>query len=363
MKKIHLTEYDIFFQHDFGRLKEALAPLSLQDTKVMVVFDSNTAEFYKDDFMNLIKGYGLKPFSFVFQAGEENKTLSTVENLYIRLIEERFERKDVLIAFGGGVTGDLTGFAASTYLRGIRFIQIPTSLLAMADSSIGGKTGVDFLAYKNMVGAFYQPSLVYINLGLLNSLPDREYFSGMAEIIKVAYIKDAKLLLQLKEKREEIIKRDYYELLPILFRACEIKKEVVEADFKESGERALLNFGHTLGHAIEKLSHFKLLHGECVSLGMLMAMRLSLIKSFLSERAYEEMEEVLFGYKLPVKLSNELSIKSDEVLSASKLDKKMEGGSIKFILLREVGAAFIDKTVSDEELLNCMKGILNDDEE
>lgn len=356
MRKMKLTNYNIFFEHDFHAFKEAVNGLSLENAKVMVVFDSNTAHFYRESFMDFIKGFCAKPFSFLFEAGEKNKTLDTVRSLYEALICNHFERNDVLIAFGGGVVGDLTGFAAATYLRGVRFIQIPTSLLAMADSGIGGKTGVDFLSYKNMVGAFHQPSLVYINLSLLKTLPDREYVSGMAEIIKAAYIKDADLLLALKEGAKSILERDYHVLHGILYRACEIKKDVVEADFKEKGERALLNFGHTLGHAIEKLLEFKFLHGECVSIGMLLATRLSIQKGYLKEEVYEDMKTLINAYQLPVFLKD--TLRPEAVLSASKLDKKMEEGQIKFILLKEVGEAFIDKTVTDYDLLECMKEVL-----
>lgn len=353
--RLELKDYNIFFEQDFKSFNDAISPLSLNKTKVMIVFDSNTARFYKESFMSLIKGFCAKPFSFLFEAGENSKNLDTVQQLYEELIKYHFERKDVLIAFGGGVVGDLTGFVAATYLRGIRFIQIPTSLLAMADSGIGGKTGVDFLSYKNMIGAFHQPSLVYINLSLLETLPDREYLSGMAEIIKAAYIKDKSLLENIKRESSSILNRDYKSLAPILFSACDIKKKVVEADFKEKGERALLNFGHTLGHAVEKLMDFKWLHGECVSIGMVYAANLSVIKGFLSNKELEDMKEVLKSYKLPVNLPDSGAPSIEKILKASKLDKKMEEGMIKFILLDKVGEAFIDKTVSDEELLECMK--------
>lgn len=356
--KIKLNHYDIFFEKDFSSFQEAILPLSLKTSKIMVVFDSNTAFYYQKSFMDFMKGFCLKPFSFVFEAGEENKNLTTVSSLYEELIQNQFQRNDVLIAFGGGVVGDLTGFAAATYLRGIRFIQIPTSLLAMADSGIGGKTGVDFLAYKNMVGAFYQPSLVYMNLSLLTTLPEREYLSGMAEIIKSAYIKKASLLPSLIEKAKNIVSRSYTELEPILYEACLIKKEVVENDFMEKGERALLNFGHTLGHAIEKLLSFRLLHGECVSIGMMLAMDLSIKKGYMKEDDLKKMEELLSNYKLPTRLPNDLSFSPEDVLAASKLDKKMEAGGIKFILLKEEGKAVIDKTVSDEEILYCLKEMM-----
>lgn len=355
MYRLELEAYPIYFEQDFHALSEALRELEIKNCKVMVVFDSNTAYYYKESFMSFIKGFCLEPFSFLFEAGEKSKHLGTVSKLYEELIRHRFERNDILIAFGGGVVGDLTGFAAATYLRGIRFLQIPTSLLAMADSSIGGKTGVDFLSYKNMVGAFHQPSLVYINLSLLRTLPDREYLSGMAEIIKAGYIKDGTLVKDLKIASEAIRNRDYETLEPILYRACKIKKEVVEADFKEKGERALLNFGHTLGHAIEKLMNFSLLHGECVAIGMLYAVRLSIQKGYLGNEVKEELKSILRSYSLPYKISTNVEFTNKDVLAATKLDKKMDKGSIQFILLKEVGRAFIDKTITDSDILACMK--------
>lgn len=205
---------------------------------------------------------------FIFPAGEESKTLATVENLYEFLIQNKFERRDMLAALGGGVVGDLTGFTAATYLRGIDFIQIPTSLLAQVDSSIGGKTGVDFRAYKNMVGAFHQPKLVYSCAETLKTLTEQQYISGLGEIIKHGLIKDIAYYHWLKEHKEAILSRDTQTMIEMIEVSCRIKKEVVENDPEEAGERALLNFGHTLGHAVEKLMNFTMLHGECVAVGM-----------------------------------------------------------------------------------------------
>ena len=188
----------------------------------------------------------------------------------------------MLVALGGGVVGDLTGFAAATYLRGIDFVQVPTTLLSQVDSSIGGKTGVDFLQYKNMVGAFHQPKLVYINTTTLKSLPEREYFSGMGEVIKHGLIKDADYYEWIKENIDAIKAREHEAVREMIYQSCLIKGGVVERDPKEKGERALLNFGHTLGHAIEKLKDFTWLHGECVAAGCCLAAEISCIKGNIS---------------------------------------------------------------------------------
>ena len=217
---------------------------------------------------------------------------------------ERFERRDILIALGGGVTGDLTGYAAATYLRGIGFIQIPTSLLSQVDSSIGGKTGDDFSSYKNMVGAFHQPELVYSNVSTLKSLTKRQYISGLGEIIKHGLIKNAAYYRWLKENREDILARDTAVMMEMIKVSDEIKKNVVESDPFEKGERAKLNFGHTLGHSVEKLMDFKMLHGECVSIGMAAAAGISYERGLISRDDFDDVINTLEDFMLPVSIKD-----------------------------------------------------------
>ena len=270
--------YPIVLSENFDALGEALDDLMIKDRKVCIVTDSHVADFYLEQVEHIVKEHCAAASHFIFPAGEESKTLTTVENLYEFLIQNKFERKDMLVALGGGVVGDLTGFTAATYLRGIRFIQIPTSLLAQVDSSIGGKTGVDFRAYKNMVGAFHQPKLVYSCAETLKTLTSQQYISGLGEIIKHGLIKDAAYYEWLKAHKEAILARDTQTVIDMIAVSCHIKKEVVENDPEEAGERALLNFGHTLGHAVEKLMNFTMLHGECVAVGMHAAAWLSMEK-------------------------------------------------------------------------------------
>ena len=270
------------------------------------------------------------------------------------LIDEKFDRKDLLLALGGGVTGDVTGFIAATYLRGVDFVQIPTTLLAQADSSIGGKTGVDFDGYKNMVGAFYMPKLVYMNVSTLKSLDDRQFFNGFAEVMKHGLIKDSMYYEWLLENMYEICDRDVDVLLEMIMKSCMIKKLVVEKDPTEKGDRALLNFGHTIGHAIEKYKNFTMPHGECVALGAVAAAYISWKHEWLSMEEYYEIRDMFVPFNLPISIED---IEPDKILALTKSDKKMEGNAIKFVLLKKVGKAVIDKTVTDEDILNAVKEI------
>lgn len=350
-----LSAYDIVWQRGFGAISDELLKLGFGERKACIVTDSNVAPLHLDSLIQAIRPVFKEVTVYQFPAGEVHKNLDTVRGLYTHLIESSFERKDCLVALGGGVVGDLTGYAAATYLRGIRFIQVPTSLLAMVDSSIGGKTGVDFDRYKNMVGAFYQPSLVYMNLSVLLTLNDREYLSGMGEIIKHGLIRDAEYYHWLSLHRQAILNRDYETLLIMIRESCEIKRSVVERDPKEEGERALLNFGHTLGHAVEKLKFPALLHGECVAIGMAAAAWLSVRKSSLSNEDYEGIIQMLQSFYLPVSVSQ---ISAEAVVETAGHDKKMDAGQWKFILLKQIGCAVIDRTVTKEDAKEAALKIL-----
>ena len=305
--------------------------------------------------MSLLTGKCKKNVIYSFPAGEENKTLDTVREAYRFLIEEKFDRKDLLIALGGGVVGDVTGFIAATYLRGVDFVQIPTTLLAQADSSIGGKTGVDFDGFKNMVGAFYMPKLVYMNIATLKTLDDRQFYNGFAEVMKHGLIKDGAFYEWLLDKMYEICDRDTDTLLNMVQKSCMVKKLVVEKDPTEKGDRALLNFGHTIGHAIEKAKDFTLSHGECVALGSVAAAFISWKHEWLSMEEYYEIRDMFVPFNLPISVEG---IDPEEILALTKSDKKVEGSKIKFILLKKVGKAVIDLNVTDDDILNAVKEIL-----
>lgn len=352
--------YDIVFEKSFNRLTEELEAFEVVGKRLCIVTDSNVNNFYADELLGLLDGKCLNVVKYVFPAGEENKNLDTVKKLYQFLIEEKFDRKDMLIALGGGVVGDLTGFAAATYLRGIDFIQIPTTLLAQADSSIGGKTGVDFDGYKNMVGAFKMPRLVYMNVSVLSTLEDRQFFAGFAEIMKHGIIKDSIFYEWLIENMYEICERDSDTLLEMVMRSCNVKKMVVEKDPEEHGDRALLNLGHTIGHAIEKAKGFELYHGECVALGVVAAAFISWKKELLSMDEYYEIRDMFVPFYLPISVEG---IEPQEILQLTKSDKKMEAGKIRFVLLKKIGKAIIDTTVTDEEMLAAINEIYFSEED
>lgn len=352
--------YDIVFARDFSLLAEELADLGAAERRIAVICDSNTEKLFGREVTEILEKICKKVILHAFPAGEANKTLDTVKNIYKDLINEKFDRKDLLVALGGGVVGDITGYAAATYLRGVDFIQIPTTLIAQSDSSIGGKTGVDFDGYKNMVGAFYMPKLVYMNVGTLKKLDDRQFYAGFAEVMKHGLIKDAAFYEWLLDNMYEIHERDLDVCEEMVMRSCGVKKSVVEKDPKEQGDRALLNFGHTIGHAIEKAKHFEMLHGECIALGMTAAAFISWKRENLSMEEYYEVRDMFVPFNLPISIED---VDPEEILALTKSDKKMEAGQVKFVLLKKVGKAFIDRSVTDGEILAAVQEILFSDED
>jgi len=352
--------YDIVIEKSFDKLAEELEKFELSDRKLCIITDSNVEGIYAGQLKAILENVASKVVVFTFPAGEKNKNLNVVRQVYEKLILEKFDRKDMLVALGGGVVGDLTGFAAATYLRGIDFIQIPTTLLSQVDSSIGGKTGVDFDSYKNMVGAFHQPRLVYMNLSVLETLDEKQFYSGMGEILKHGLIKNEGYYIWLMENLYEIYEKDLDVLEEMVYESCLVKSAVVEKDPTEQGERALLNFGHTIGHSVEKLKGFQLAHGECVGLGMIAAAYISYKRGYLSTEEFYEIRDINVAFNLPITVED---IDANEVLAYTKLDKKMVSGQIKFILLKKIGKAVIDNTVTDEEMLEAIKFITFNEEE
>ena len=351
--------YNIIIEPSFHKLVEELESLNCYSRKVCIITDSIVEPLYLEEITNLISPICKFVTSYTFKAGEEQKNLNTIQDIYGFLIEHHFERNDMLLALGGGVVGDMTGFAAATYLRGIDFVQIPTSLLAQVDSSIGGKTGVDFEQYKNMIGAFKMPKLVYINIQTLSTLEERQFYNGFAEAMKHGLIKDAFYYEWLISNMYEICERDLDVLEELVYRSCQIKKAIVEKDPTEQGDRALLNFGHTIGHAIEKHMNFSLLHGECVALGCVAAAYISWKKQLLSMDEYYEVRDMFVPFNLPISIED---VTVDNLINITKSDKKMENSQLKFILLKKIGKAIIDKTVTEEELKSGIEEIIYRDE-
>ncbi len=344
--------YDIYLTAGFEELPEELGKLGMTGRRLCIVTDSCVGELYAEKVRRELLRLFQTVAVYTFPKGEWNKNLDNVKDIYKFLIEEGFDRKDVILCLGGGVAGDMAGFTAATYLRGIRFIQIPTSLLAQTDSSIGGKTGVDLNKYKNMVGAFHNPSLVYMNMEVLDTLSGRDFSNGMAEIIKHGYIRDASYLDFLRSSGEAILNKDHDVLEEMIYRSCRIKAEVVELDPREEGLRAVLNFGHTLGHAIEKYMGFKLMHGECVCLGSLAAIYICVKRGLLSEGEFERSRELFSFFGLPVLLDS--GAEEEEIVELTRSDKKKDGEHVKFVLLKRLGEAFTDSTVGEDEMLEAL---------
>ena len=347
--------YSICFQQDFSMIADEIKSLGFAGHKLCIVTDTNVAPLYLQTVKTELQKCFTDVFEFVIPAGEQNKTLDQIKKIYEYLILHHFDRKDCLVALGGGVVGDMTGYAAATYLRGIDFVQVPTTLLSQVDSSIGGKTGVDFDSYKNMVGAFHMPRLVYMNLSVLNTLSDEQFSCGMGEILKHGLIKNADYFSWCMEHAEQIRQKDFNTLLYMIKESCKIKRDVVEKDPTEKGDRALLNFGHTIGHAVEKLKDFEMLHGQCVSAGCVAACRLSQMRGMISQEELSYIEHCFEGFLLPIRTED---LTAQNILEISKSDKKMEAGKIKFVLLREIGNAYVDQTVTDQELLEASEYIL-----
>lgn len=354
---VHLEEkpiYSIILDQSFDHLAQETEKLGTAGRKLCIVTDSNVAPLYLKEVTEKLQPVFQQIDSFVFPAGEEQKNLDTVRALYEALIQKGYDRGDMLAALGGGVTGDLCGFAAATYLRGISFIQIPTTLLAQVDSSIGGKTGVDFDSYKNMVGAFHMPKLVYTNVRTLLTLPEEQFISGMGEVVKHGLIKNEEYYHWLIQHSEEIMNRDLSVCEQMILESNRIKRDVVEKDPKEKGERALLNFGHTLGHAIEKKKEFSMYHGCCVAAGALAAAWISMERGGITAEELAEIRQVMEKFGLPLAIDG---LKAQEVLEAAKHDKKMDSGVVKFILLKKIGQAYVDRSVTREEMLGALKYI------
>jgi 3-dehydroquinate synthase len=312
-----------------GRL--GLAP------RCAIISDSHVAPRYGKAAKQSLKQAGFDCSLITVPAGETSKSLKTVQACYDQLAALRLERKSFIVALGGGVVGDLAGFVAATYLRGIAFVQVPTTLLAQVDSSVGGKVGVNLKAGKNLVGAFYQPRLVLCDLDTLGTLPAREYRAGLAEVIKYGIIYDDALFRRLEREMDKLLERDTDTLAAVVARCCGIKAEVVQQDETESGLRAILNFGHTIGHALEAISHYgKYLHGEAISIGQVAAAGLSARQLGLSQAEVTRISELLRRAGLPtaVRLTPGAQKK---LIKAMQLDKKVSGGEIKFVLARRIG--------------------------
>jgi 3-dehydroquinate synthase len=320
--------------------------------KVMLVSDSNVDGLYGAGCARTLKRAGATVYRAVVPAGESSKSLKRAAQLYERAAEAGLGRGDVIVALGGGMVGDLAGFVAGTYLRGVALVQVPTTLLAMVDSSVGGKTGVNLKQGKNLVGVFHQPSAVVADLTTLRSLPTREYVSGLAEVVKYGVIWDAGLFKQLEGSVGGLLDRDESLLEKIVWRCCEIKAEVVSEDEREGGLRAILNFGHTLGHAVENVAGYgTVLHGEAVAVGMVYAARLSVLVRGCPVVHAERVVDLIRNLGLPVVPPGGAEAGRWRALrGAMNADKKTHRGSLRFVLADRLGSVEIGCQVSEESL-------------
>ena len=347
--KVELKErsYEIHVGNGLLDTCELLLP-HLPKKRAAIISNTTVAPLYLQSLQKNLNNAGVETISVILPDGEQYKSIDTLNLIYNGLLQHRCERSTPLIALGGGVIGDMTGFAAATYLRGVPFIQIPTTLLSQVDSSVGGKTGINHPLGKNMIGAFYQPRIVLADVSVLSTLPDKELSAGLAEVIKYGLIRDVDFLLWLEENMEALVSRDTEALKHAITRSCKNKAEIVGIDELESGERALLNLGHTFGHAIESgMGYGVWLHGEAVAAGTVMAADLSHRMGWLDQKDVDRIKSIFTRAGLPVVAPN---LGVDTYLDLMGMDKKVEGGKIRFVLLKEVGRAVIESEVPAELL-------------
>jgi len=330
------------------RLGERIRDVHPDAKRVLLVSDDNVAPHYAELARNSLQSSGFQVSDCILPAGEATKSVSCLTRMWTAAIEARLDRKSLFVALGGGVIGDSTGFAAASYLRGVPFVQVPTSLLAMVDSSVGGKTGINLPQGKNLIGAFHQPSLVIADVGVLETLPERELSSGLAEVVKYGVIHDADLFAELEAGAESILRLDSGHMTALIRRSCEIKAEVVGRDERESGLRAILNFGHTLGHAIENVSGYgAFLHGEAIAIGMVFAAEISERVHGFPAESTARLIQLLKKCGLPVQWN---AMEWDPLYAAMTADKKAENARPRFVLARRLGEVGLPEEISESEL-------------
>jgi 3-dehydroquinate synthase len=345
--------YPIIIEQDCRlRVGEYLADAKIAK-RYCVIADDCVASLYGQELIASLHVSGIPCELVTFPQGENSKNLSTLGMLAGRLTKLGFDRKDAIIGFGGGVTGDLAGFLASSYMRGIKFVQIPTTLLAQVDSSVGGKTAVDIPEGKNLVGAFYQPQAVYIDPFFLTSLPREELLGGLAEVIKYGVIWDREFFDFLQANRERILALEPGLIEKTIATCCQIKAEVVSNDERENGLRRILNYGHTIGHAVESTSELTLIHGLAVSIGMVAAAKLAVLTNRLDAVSAEKIVSLLTEYGMPTKIPKEYDRK--KIKNYLLADKKVIDGKIHFVLPVSIGKVNVVSDVTMEEIDNVLR--------
>lgn len=314
-------------------------------TKYGVIADDHVASLYGSTLMKSFDEAGITAKLFTFPQGEESKNLEIFGNLHRELAQAGFDRSDALVGLGGGVTGDLTGFVAATYMRGIPFVQVPTTLLAQVDSSVGGKTGIDIPEGKNLVGAFYQPKVVFIDTAVLTTLPMKEYCGGLAEVIKYGVIRDRDFFFFLENNIDHILALDRQTIQEMIYTCCRIKADVVAEDERESNIRRILNYGHTIGHGIEAASDYSIIHGEAVAMGMVAALRLAVGSGLCERQEAGRVATLIHNYGLPTEIPYDLD--RDRIKGYLLSDKKTIGKRVFYVLPTKIGDVVITDDVSD----------------
>ncbi|MEN6624411.1 MAG: 3-dehydroquinate synthase [Smithella sp.] len=355
LDKKTLSSYEICIG---SSISDRLALLISKNHKAnhhVIITDSNVSRLHGQKFLAYLKDAGLNVDFIEFPAGEASKNINTALDITGKLLELGADRNSMLIAFGGGVVGDMTGFIASVFMRSIPYIQVPTSLIAQVDSSIGGKTAIDLPFGKNLLGTFYQPQAVFSDLNYLTTLPEKELKNGLAEIIKYAVIDDEKIFHLLEGNMDQVKSKDPVLLLKLVETCCRIKKSIVEIDEKEQGLRRILNYGHTLGHAFEAESNFAISHGEAVSMGMIAATRISENSGYLDSDSRDRIENLIIESGLPSYIPSNLE--TDKIISRLKMDKKKEGSVIHFVLLKKIGMPFVNGGIDDKIIMSVIEGM------
>jgi len=354
--RVELAErsYDICIDSNIlTRIGDALKTFRLSP-KIAIVSNPTVFSLYGKRISESVKKAGFDLLTVIVPDGEEYKDFLWLQHIYNELLKHKLDRSSALIALGGGVVGDMAGFAASTYMRGISYIQVPTTLLAQVDSSVGGKTGVNHKLGKNMIGTFWQPRLVWIDVETLATLPKKELLAGLSEVIKYGVIYDEGLFTFLENNRDNILNLERDALVYIIKRSCEIKAEVVSKDERESGLRAILNYGHTIGHAIETVTEYKrYLHGEAIAIGMYIEAKLSKRLKFINKDVVFRIRRLIGSYGLPSKMPEDININT--ILSGIQLDKKAVAGELKFILPEKIGRVKIYKGVTEKVIRGLLK--------